>query len=97
VRGSLSERCFLKLVAKFVLMLPALRLRKHPLTPTLSPDGGEGEVCVCVLLSHGAHQFFVTRTPNRRGSVRNTFVVRSVSSLFRNAPVMAVVSKTFFT
>ena len=42
------------------------------------------------------HQFFVTRTPNRRGSVRNTLVVKPLSSLFRNVPVMAVVSKTFF-
>ncbi len=39
----------------------------------------------------------VTRTPNRRGSVRNMLVVKSVSSLFRNVPVIAVTLNTFFT
>src|SRR5690242_13203340 len=43
------------------------------------------------------YQFFVTRMPNRRGSVRKTLVVSPVSSLFRNAPVMAVVSNAFLT
>ena len=43
-----------------------------------------------------AYQFFVMRNPNKRGSVVNTLVVRPVSSEFRNAPVMAVVLKTFF-
>ncbi len=43
-----------------------------------------------------AYQFFVMRSPNRRGSVVKTLVVSPVSSEFRNAPVMAVVLNTFF-
>ena len=43
------------------------------------------------------YQFLVMRSPNRRGSVVKTLVVRPVSSELRNAPVIAVVSNTFFT
>ena len=43
------------------------------------------------------YQFFVTRTPISLGSVRNTFVVRPVSSEFRNVPVIAVVLNTFLS
>ena len=42
-----------------------------------------------------AYQLLVMRMPNRRGSVVKTLVVRPVSSEFKNAPVMAVVSNTF--
>jgi len=103
VRGALSERAVLKLVAKLVPALHALCLRKRPLTPAVlrcrsAPlDGGESDFHICVPGSHGAHQFFVTRTPKRRGSVRNTFVVRPLSSLFRNVPVISVTSKMFLT
>jgi len=38
------------------------------------------------------YQFFVMRMPNRRGSVTKIFVVSALSSEFRNAPVMTVVS-----
>ena len=43
------------------------------------------------------YQFLVMRIPKRRGSVTKTLVVSAVSSEFRNAPVIAVVSSTFFT
>src|SRR6185312_17097390 len=59
-----------------------------------------GYIAVGVKFAHFAippYQFFVTRTPNRRGSVRNTLVVRPLSSLFRKVPVMAVTSNTFLT
>ncbi len=42
------------------------------------------------------YQFLVMRMPKRRGSVTKTLVVRPVSSVFRKAPVIAVVSNTFF-
>ena len=35
------------------------------------------------------YQFFVTRTPINFGSVRNTLVVRPVSSLLRKSPVIS--------
>ncbi len=43
------------------------------------------------------YQFLVMRIPNRRGSVTKMLVVSAESSEFRNAPVIAVVSNTFFT
>src|SRR6185437_2549697 len=43
------------------------------------------------------HQFFVTRIPISFGSVRNTFVVSPLSSLFRKSPVIAVVLKMFLS
>src|SRR6185437_9127549 len=43
------------------------------------------------------HQFFVTRMPISFGSVRNTLVVKPLSSLFRKVPVMAVVLKMFLS
>ena len=95
MRGPLNGRIILKLVVKLVLTLHALHLWKRPLTPALSPDGGEGDFCGCVHLSHPPHQFFVTRMPNNRGSVRNTLVVKPLSSLFRKSPVMAVTLNTF--
>ena len=48
-----------------------------------------------VRLLESAYQFLVIRIPNKRGSVTNTFVVSAVSSEFKNAPVIAVVSTTF--
>ena len=59
-------------------------------------DGGAVVVfLISSLIGFPPHQFFVMRTPNRRGSVRNTFVVNPLSSLFRKSPVIAVVSNTF--
>ncbi len=93
MRGPLSGRC----VCGFVLAAGRMHQPNRPLTPALSPEGGEGEDWVLHHRFHGAHQFFVTRTPKRRGSVRNTLVVKPLSSEFRKSPVMAVLSKMFFT
>lgn len=42
-------------------------------------------------------KLFVIESPMSCGSVTKTFVVKLVSALFRNPPVIAVVLNTFFT
>ncbi len=64
--------------------------------PQKNQPWDDGEPAIPRLSNSATYQFFVMRNPNRRGSVVKTFVVSAVSSEFRNAPVMAVVLKTFF-
>ena len=91
------HRC-LKRVTKSPLAIRYMGLRMRPLTPALSPgERGELERFKFCVFPHGAHQFFVTRMPISFGSVRNTLVVRPLSSLFRKSPVIAVVLKTFLS
>src|ERR1044072_3417846 len=80
-----------------------LRLRSRS-TPALKhsqavSSGSQCDCCSCLSIrsSFPPHQFFVTRMPISLGSVQNTFVVRCGSSLFKNAPVMAVVLTTFLS
>jgi hypothetical protein len=79
--------------------------RQHPpVTKSLRcGDGGIG-IGRIYRVSRGFHGQIVPhqndlliRIPKSRGSVTKTLVVSDVSSLLRNAPVMAVVLNRFFT
>jgi hypothetical protein len=70
--------------------------RTWQLKASMREMGSSVNRCPWLEKTSSAYQFLVTRKPNRRGSVVKTLVVRPVSSVFKNAPVIAVVLNTFF-
>ena len=79
---------------RIAVTLTASALRRHTDGPRPSFLAVRfRELSIAALLQND----FVMRTPKSRGSVRKTLVVSAVSSLLRNAPVMAVVSNRFLT